>query len=476
MPNNNQRRLDNVRSVALSESINWAKPEQLTELEPTSTEFESSMMGPLQAVTDDIHRIVKCPMGLAGSAVLGVASLAAQGRHDIEFLSRPRPLSLFILSIAASGERKSSAEDLASLGVAEFEEELRRRSTNPGAKIDGKIDLNRYDNSLPPCIRMNDGTTEGIMRGFVEGHPSQTFSTDEAGRFLAGHSMQRENRMKGLTSLSKFWDGRTDTKRLKGTGEESETTTVRDCRLSVHLQGQRVAIAPFLNDPMASGQGILARFLVHEPGSTIGTRMMSREEWGQEHMTPAIREFADLAKTHLRRAAKRKDDGSVFRPLLKLSPEASELLRLFFNDVEENLGTGGLLAGKSDLANKAHENAARIAGVLAVFQGEKEVSAATMQNAIGLASYYLKELIRLSEIAPSDTAAAKALTLAKWLHSRGGQAQTRMLSRRGPKGLRRVGDRKDPMDLLQAAGWLVVTDEGWLLLNPRCIELGIFES
>jgi len=260
------------------------------------------------------------------------------------------------------------------LGVGEFEEYLRERQANPGKKTDGSIDLNRYGPALPPCIRMNDGTTEGITRGFVEGYPSQTFSTDEAGRFLSGHSMQRENRMKGLTSLSKFWDARPDTKRLKGTGEESETTTIRDYRLTVHLQGQRVAVAPFLNDPMSTGQGILAQFLVHEPASTIGTRMRSSSEWNTHQITPGVREFADRVKALLKRAARRNKEGFVVRAALQMSPDASELLREFFNEIEENLSDGGLLAGKSDLANKAHENAARIAGVLAVFNQEDEIS------------------------------------------------------------------------------------------------------
>jgi len=96
-----------------------------------------------------------------------------------------------------------------------------------------------------------------------------------------------------------------------------------------------------------------------------------------------------------------------------------------------------------------------------------------MQNALGTTSYFLKELIRLSEVAPAYRAAAKALTIAQWLQSRGGQSQARMLSRQGPKGLRRVGDRKDATDLLEAAGWIRISDEGWLLLNPLCVEHGL---
>jgi hypothetical protein len=323
-------------------------------------------------------------------------------------------------------------------------------------------------------IRMNDGTIEGIVQGFVEGHPSQTLSTDEAGRFLSGHSMQREHKLKALASLSKFWDASPDTKRIKGKGPQSETHAIRDHRLSVHLQGQRVAISPFLHDPVAQGQGLLARFLVHEPASLIGTRTETSEEWNQAAVTPAILAFADAVEKHLRAAATRDSDGTVSRFALPVEPGASNALRLYFNEIESKLGRGGDLVGKANFANKVHENAARLGGVLATFKQEASVTLESMLAGIKIADYFLAELIRLAEMAPGDEAASKALAIARWLHSRGGTFPTRMFGRQGPKGLRRVGDRKDAMNLLEAAGWLR-SDSSGLTLNPKCAEQGFLD-
>lgn len=462
--------LDAARARGLGQPKAWPEPEPLTESEPPPSEFPMASLGPLQSAAADIQRTAKCPPALAAASVLAVASLAAQGRFDVSFKGQPRPLSLFILTIAPSGERKSTADRLAGLGIDRHEEALRRAARQDRQAQEAGIDPPAP--ILPSVIRMNDGTIEGIVQGFVEGHPSQTLSTDEAGRFLSGHSMQREHKLKALASLSKFWDASPDAKRIKGKGPQSETHVIRDHRLSVHLQGQRVAIAPFLHDPIAQGQGLLARFLVHEPASLIGTRTETPEEWNQEAFTPAILAFAGAVESHLAAAAKRDSDGAVTRPVLPLEPDASNALRLYFNEIESKLGFGGDLSGKANFANKVHENAARLGGVLATFRQESTVTRESMLAGIRIADYFLAELIRLAELAPGDEAASKALTIARWLHSRGGTFPTREFSRQGPKGLRTIGDRKDAMNLLEEAGWLR-SDSSGLTLNPKCAEQGL---
>ncbi|WP_146740174.1 DUF3987 domain-containing protein, partial [Hyphomonas sp. GM-8P] len=84
-----------------------------------------------------------------------------------------------------------------------------------------------------------------------------------------------------------------------GSKDKSETLTANDCRLAVHLQAQPVALQPFLADPMAKGQGLLARCLIHKPASTIGTRIMTLEEWQTDGMTVEVQSFAMRVKALL---------------------------------------------------------------------------------------------------------------------------------------------------------------------------------
>lgn len=80
--------------------------------------------------------------------------------------------------------------------------------------------------------------------------------------------MSEDNRLKTGAALSGFWDGAPVNRTRAGDGQSTHSGE----RLAAHLMIQRVAAANLLSDPIANGQGFLARFLIVHPQSTIGTR------------------------------------------------------------------------------------------------------------------------------------------------------------------------------------------------------------
>jgi hypothetical protein len=60
---------------------------------------------------------VQVPDALAAHAVLGFAALAAQAHANVQTLGGPRPISLYMLTVAESGERKTAADMLAGVAV-----------------------------------------------------------------------------------------------------------------------------------------------------------------------------------------------------------------------------------------------------------------------------------------------------------------------------------------------------------------------
>ena len=56
--------------------------------------------------------------------MLGLAALAVQGLADAETLHGRSPASLFLLTVAQSGERKSACDRLAMKAVTTFEQDL----------------------------------------------------------------------------------------------------------------------------------------------------------------------------------------------------------------------------------------------------------------------------------------------------------------------------------------------------------------
>tara|TARA_R110002051_G_scaffold8988_4_gene36434 strand:- start:4832 stop:6334 length:1503 start_codon:yes stop_codon:yes gene_type:complete len=454
----------------------WPDPEPLDVDEGKPAAFPLEAFPPMmQRAARDIANGTKCPPALAAASVLSVASFSVQNHFDVEFAQRQRrPLSLCILTVAASGERKSTVDRYAARGVHEYRELLAREHAAREKDIADakKAKANYVPDPLPdPNIVIGNMTLQGIFRAFTEGQSSLALFSDEGGEFLGGHSMKAENRLGSLAGLSKFWDGGLQAYKLRGSKDKSETLTANDCRLAVHLQAQPVALQPFLADPMAKGQGLLARCLIHKPASTIGTRIMTLEEWQTDGMTVEVQSFAMRVKALLGRPVSR-DDGAVERDLLPLTPDAMQALVDYANGVERSLAPAGDLEGMSDLVNKVQEQAARIAGTFAAFDNQTEVSGRTMEDAIRIARYFLSETVRLARIGPQDVTAKDAITIAAWLHERGGNVPCKTFSKCGPKYLRRVTDRRDAFSLLKDANWMREAN-GLLELNPKCAARGM---
>ena len=90
-----------------------ARPEPLPLAAPISKArpYPIGSLGPvLGGAARSIAEKCQCAPALAGQSVLAVASLAAQRLADIRLPFRQtRPLSLYFVTIAASGDRKSTA-------------------------------------------------------------------------------------------------------------------------------------------------------------------------------------------------------------------------------------------------------------------------------------------------------------------------------------------------------------------------------
>ncbi len=80
--------------------------------------------------------MTQAPVAIPGASALAVASLAVQGFADVETLGGARALSLYLLTIAGSGERKSSCDAplMAALRTFERERSEAQRDDTPSGK------------------------------------------------------------------------------------------------------------------------------------------------------------------------------------------------------------------------------------------------------------------------------------------------------------------------------------------------------
>ena len=92
---------------------------------PEAAPFPVDALGVLAPATMGIASATEAPVAMCAASILAAASLAVQGLRDAQTLNGSAPASLFLLTVAESGERKSTADRLAMKGVRDYEAELR---------------------------------------------------------------------------------------------------------------------------------------------------------------------------------------------------------------------------------------------------------------------------------------------------------------------------------------------------------------
>ncbi|MGM0584948.1 MAG: YfjI family protein [Pseudomonadota bacterium] len=474
-----------------------AEPQPLMREIPQGEPYPVEALGPLREAVEAVHDIRQAPVAIAGQSALAVASLAVQGFANVETLGGDAPCSLFCLTIAESGERKSGcdkllmqalreheaaqemqyAEDMANWATAhKLWTKRREKLMDAAAKTDSKAVEARADleamppeppKPLSPELTATDPTFEGLVKLYAAGRPSLGLFTDEAGGFVGGHAMNKDNRLKTVAGLSGLWDGSPVNRTRAG----DEAFTLRGRRLAAHMMLQPVAARPLLSDPVAAQQGFLARFLMVQPPSAIGTRLRRGHHPSSD---AALLRFGARLRSILETDLPIKEGTrQVLAPrLLSLSEQARELLWQFYEHVEKAQGTGGDLDEVRPFASKAAEQAARIAGVLTLWAdlGAEQIGLEPMAQAVELAQFHLHEAKRLAEMASVSADLERAERLRLWLLEDWPDAEVLPADvyQRGPPGLRNKEAAHAALGTLEQHGWVLALPSGTVVRDkPR---------
>ncbi|WP_121631163.1 YfjI family protein [Tropicibacter alexandrii] len=445
-------------------------------------------LGPLRAVVEAVQGMTQAPVAIPAASALAVASLAVQGLADVQTLGGKRPVSLYALTIAKSGERKSSCDAPLMATLRDHEREKAKshraemqRFENALAlwdgeqkRILGEVKKRKGENRTaaeadlealgeppiapaPPDRTVSEPTFEGLTRLFAMGQPSLGIFSDEGGQFLGGHAMNSENRQKTLAALNDLWQGNPIKRTRAGDGAYS----LFGRRLAVHLMVQPSVARAFMADPLAADTGFLPRFLICEPPSTIGTRLHRNAQ-----RDPAsIEAFGERLRDILDRPMPTGDNDRELSPRhLPLSSEAEALLIAFADETEAAQAHGGKLAHVTGYASKAAEQAARIAGVLTLWHDLRapSVEAGDMRDGIALARYYLSEAVRLADAATVSQEIDRAEALRRWLLDKcpDNDVMVRDVLQYGPNPLRESPKATAALVLLERHGWLIPLEPG----------------
>lgn len=470
---------------------------------PLMRPVEAPELFPAHALGDILGRAaraivdaVQVPDAMAAQSVLATTSLAAQGLVDIELpTGQRRPVSCFFITVAASGERKSASDRIATLPIDEREKELRRSYQVDRADYELKRDAyeaerrrilnvkNRAEREeqleelgappsrpLEPLLTCPEPTIEGLHRLLAEGQPSVGLFSDEGGQFIAGHGMSDENRLKTSASLSCLWDG-DPVKRVRG-GDGVVILPGR--RVSMHLMAQPDAASRWLCDPVLADQGLLSRLLTVAPVSLAGTRLWRERDPISE---AALRRYGARIHTLFQRPLPMADGaGEGLTPrLLTLSPDAACAWQASYNNIERQLAPDGALRPIAGLANKLLEHAARLAAILALVDDVdvQVVGIESMECGIALAEHYASEALRLHGIALIDTALKDAECLLDWMQTRWSEPVISAVEcyQVGPRHLRSKKQVEKLLAILEDHGWIMPLSEGATIKGKKRREV-----
>lgn len=398
---------------------------------------------PIEALPDcvknavlEVQEFTKAPIPLVASCALAALSLGGQSFVNIKRDDKlTGPVSLFFLTIADSGERKSTCDGFFMQAIREYESEQaelakpkfveynanhaiwKTKSDGIKAKIrkiagdseNGGDLLNleklllelEHQKPIPPKVprlTYSDVTPESLKKNLAINWPSAGIISSEGGVVFGAHGMNKDSAMRNLATYNYGWDG----KGIPTDRTTTESFNVEEVRLTMAIQVQQETLKEFTSrlGELARGIGFFARVLIAWPESTQGTRFYTNppESW------PYLAAFNRKISNILNLPSPVNSSGKLEPQMMSLARLAKLAWVKFHDSIESELLQDGEFYDVKDVASKAADNAVRLACLFHLVDHGLcgEVSEESFDRASLIVLWHLKEAQRVfGEIALS---------------------------------------------------------------------------
>lgn len=460
-------------------------PRPLRRTPPPAEPFPLDALGVLRPAAEAVHVLTQAPVAMCAQSVLAAATLAAQAHGDVVLpYGAARPLTGFFLTLGASGERKSTVDDLVLKPVREREANLRethkadlrdflndqaaykaarnaaeKKYKGDRAAIRAALDALGPEPTAPaePMLIADDVTPEGLTQQLARGQSSMGLFAPEGGTLIAGRAMNDDNRLASATLLNKLWGGEP----IRRSRVVSGSLVLEGRRCSMHLMVQPGLAAEMLARADLGDVGLIARFLTVSPESTVGTRRFRNPD-------SLSRDLLDEFHGKLRDLLKRptppgREAGGLAPSPVEMDADARAGWIAFYDEVEALQAPGRRFEPIQAFASKLAEHGARLAGVLAVFANPDAptLTAQVMECGITLARHYASEALRLYDAGTISADILLAEKLLAWLETHNQEhVSLPMIYQFGPSGIREGAIARRIAKLLVEHGYLVELPDG----------------
>jgi hypothetical protein len=392
----------------------------------------------LEGAVSEATRELSVSHGMAMMSALGAVAVACQGLVDVKMpTGKIVPTSLMLLTIADSGERKTTTQSYFFKSIRELnldshekhKEALIKHKVHHDLWISVKRQLERahgrqfasgdaqatntafaalkthleQEPKRPPSEKFlyEDTTPQALLQLLNENNKNGCLLTSEANSIFSGKALDE------LDKLNTLWDG----------GEvivdriSRPSFILSDARLTLALMTQPSVIKKFMTKrgAEARGTGFLSRFIAFKPQTMAGSRPDTKE-------TPLTRklEFNKRVKEIL------LSEKEKTRQTLHLSETAANIWYKYNQKLESEMKENGIYFYSKDHASKLLENATRLAANLHTFERnsnqDTEISSDTLIFSWNVIRYCSNHF--LSELAGEPQVITDANLLAHFLTRR----------------------------------------------------------
>ena len=446
--------------------------------------FPRSMALPIiGGAVDEAGRNIMAPRALIYSAALTAMATAVQGSINV---CKPNgqivPVSLMVLTVANSGERKSTAENVFMGGVRCFQDEMdviyqselsdwrakqsiwdaRRKAIlketllldqSEGGDPNRQLMEHQACTPIKPRrfkLLYEDATSEALFLGLHQNIPVAGLISSEGGGVLTGKAFN------DLSKQNALWSGDV----ITVDRVTAESYEVRG-RLTVSLMVQESSFFSYMekHGEKSRGSGLWARFLVCSPESTQGTRFIA------EGAAPwdCCDRFSERVGEILKSSVEFLADSNKSKLVVRFSQAAIHRWVSIFNGVESQIRPEGRYFGMGDHASKLADNIARVAALFHFFEKKDgEIAVETLEAAIEVCFWYSDEFLRMFTPQPQEEADAQKLDA--WLQKER-ESGVRFVAKnsirqRGPNPVRDVKRLDSAIEVLVAQGKVLLSKNG----------------
>lgn len=344
----------------------------------------------LEAAVTEAARELQVSREMAMMCAFGAMATACQKHVDVQMPTGHKvPTSLMLLTIADSGERKTTTQNNFFEAINHLNDAAHR--TNEGALMEHRVEHQLWSTrkrhlertyskyaaqedgvatqaslkAIAEHVRAEpqpprsakflyeDTTPQALVQMLYENASNGCLLTSEASSIFSGKALGE------LDKLNTLWDGNS----VIVDRISREGFVLQNARLTLSLMAQPSVISRFMGKrgEEARGTGFLARFLVVKPRAMAGQRK-------DQKLSELPRRKAFNARIRERL------DSTVLaeRQVLSFSEQAKDLWFQYSRHLEKQMQENGIYHYLKDHASKLLENTSRLAAILHAFERNSE--------------------------------------------------------------------------------------------------------